>query len=62
MVSGHESVEYRLECKMQAARKLHEAICALEDVAAGMGMTGLAERIAGSQKELYGSGELSPSE
>lgn len=61
MVSGHESVEYRYVCKTQAASKLHEVICALYMVALGMEMTGLAERIEGAQKELYGSGEMSTS-
>ena len=61
MVSRHESVEYRVVWKTQAASKLHEAICALHMVAVGMGMTGLAERIQRAQKELYESGEMSPS-
>jgi hypothetical protein len=59
MVSGHESAEYRVLCKTQAASKLHEAVCALDMVAVGMGMSQLAERIEVAQKELYGSGELS---
>ena len=62
MVSGIESVEYRYEYKTQAASKLHEALCALAMVANGMGMSGLTERMDAAQKELYQSGELSPSE
>lgn len=59
MVSGHESAEYRIVCKTQAASKLHEAICAMCMIAVGMGMFKLAEKIEVVQKELYGSGEMS---
>jgi len=59
MVSGHESLEYRITCKTQAASKLHEAICALDMIAIGMGMFELGKRIELARKELYGSGELS---
>ena len=61
MVSGIESVEYRCEYKTQAASKLHEAVCALCMIAHGMGMSGQTEVIDAAQKELYQSGELSPS-
>jgi hypothetical protein len=62
MVSGHESVEYKILCKTQAASKLYEAVYALHMIAVGMGMHRLAKRIEMAAKELYGSGELRSSE
>lgn len=59
MVSGHESGEYRITCKTQAASKLYEAVCALHMISIGMGMYRLADEIEVAAKELYGSGELS---
>ena len=59
MVSGHESTEYRILCKTQAASKLYEAINALHFISIGMGMNRLTAEIEAAAKELYRSGELS---
>jgi hypothetical protein len=61
MVGGHESLEYRSECKRAAASKLHESLSSLDMVAIGMNMPPLARRIEAAAKELFESGELSQS-
>jgi hypothetical protein len=58
MVAGHESPEYRSECKRAAASKLHESLSSLHMVAIGMNMLALAKEIEVRSKELYDSGEL----
>jgi predicted nucleic acid-binding protein len=59
MVSGHESIEYRILCKTQAASKLYQAISALRFISIGMGMNSLTAEIEAAAKELHRSGELS---
>jgi hypothetical protein len=59
MVGGHESLEYRSECKRAAASKLHEALSSLHMVAIGMDILPLARTIEAAAKEIFDSGELS---